>query len=342
MKSYLTVLAVFSVLLLTVPSIALFGEKSETSAVSEENGIEESESPAENTEISSDKTDDDEIYLMLDVSTGEVVKLPVRDYIIGAVCAEMPATFNEEALKAQAVAVHTYALRQKLIETENPTPKLCGAYFSNDSTEYQAYFSKEQSKLYFGENYDMYMEKISDAVDDVIGKVITYNDEPIAAAFHSMSSGMTESAENVFGSSVPYLVAVESEADTNAPKYLYEYTYSSDEIKKRLTEAYPDINLSDDCSEWIEAGERTESETVLDVRVGDKTLTGLEFRNLFAIRSAAFTCEYEDGTFTITTKGYGHGVGMSQYGANAMAESGADYKEILLHYYTGAEITDIS
>lgn len=340
MKSYLTVLAVFSILLLTVPAIAMIDENTETTAISEEN--ENIENNSETAQAISDKTTDNEIYLMLDVSTGEVTTLSARDYIIGAVCAEMPATFNDEAIKAQAVAAHTYALRQKIIETENPTPELCGAYFSNDSTQYQAYFSVEQSKLYFGENYDMYMEKISNAVDDVIDKIITYNDEPIAAAFHSMSAGMTESAENVFGSSVPYLVAVDSKADIDAPKYLYEYTYSADEVKKRLTDAYPDIELSDNYSEWIIIDKRTESETVLELTAGNKTLTGLEFRNLFAIRSAVFTCEYDDGTFTITTRGYGHCVGMSQYGANAMAESGADYEEILLHYYTGAEITDIS
>lgn len=307
---------------------------------------------AASAEISSDETvseeappekaakEDNEPYKVLDVSTGEVIEVSQRDYVIGAVCAEMPATFEEEALKAQAVAAHTYAERQRLREKENPTPELCGADFSNDTSKYQGYFTENQAKQYFGENFEMNYAKITEACDEVIDYIITYEDEPIISAFHSMSSGKTESAENAWGAAVEYLVPVDSGYDTSAPKYLEEVRYTKDVLKSKLEAAFSGIALGEDFSEWITVAGTSDSGTVLTAAVGDKTVSGNDIRTALALRSACFTVQYEGDEAVFTTKGYGHGVGMSQYGANAMAAEGKTWREILEHYYQGCTITE--
>ncbi len=278
---------------------------------------------------------------VLDFTSGQVIELPLRDYVIGAVLAEMPAAYGEEALKAQAVAARTYAVRQREKQRLSPDPELLGADISNDSSKYQAYFTPEQAKAFYGEGYDAYYKKAADAVDATGNDVLVYEGEPIVAAFHSTSGGKTESAEVVWGSPVDYLVPVDSESDEKSPTYLDEKTFTEAEVKARLEAALRDAELGDDPSEWIKINEKSASGTVTEMTAGGAKLTGTEFRKIFSLRSANFTVSYEDGLFTVTTRGSGHGVGMSQYGANAMAEAGSDYKEILLHYYKGAEIADM-
>lgn len=175
-----------------------------------------------------------EPYKVLDIESGQVLEVPVRDYVIGAVCAEMPASFHEEALKAQAVAAHTYAERQRLRAKASPVPELGGADFSNDTAVYQGFFTKEQARERFGEKFEESYGKISAAADEVLSYIITYDDTPIIAAFHSMSAGYTESAENVWGTPVDYLVEVDSRSDLTAPKFREEKKFSRDELKMPL------------------------------------------------------------------------------------------------------------
>ena len=333
MKSYVTAAAVFAVLLITVPAAPLILRGRDMPENSHTDSVEATEKKEKKkTDNSGDKS-----YKVLDITTGKVEEISVFDYTVGAVCAEMPATFSEEALKAQAVAARTYAERQKLKAQSSPDPELGGAYFSNDSSKYQAYFTENQAKQYYGENYDNYIKKIKQAVSETENEILVYDNEPIIAAFHSMSSGKTESSENVWGSPVDYLVSVDSSADESAPKYLEEYSFTEDEMKKRLETAFPDIKLDKDPEKWFSAEKTSESGTVLEIKAGDVKTTGQEIRAALSLRSAAFEIKYDDG-FTVTTKGYGHGVGMSQYGANAMAEKGADYHEILEYYYPGTKI----
>jgi stage II sporulation protein D len=141
----------------------------------------------------------DKPYKVLDTESGQVMEVSVRDYVIGAVCAEMPASFGEEALKAQAVAAHTYAERQRLRESESPTPELMGVDFSDDTSKYQGFFTKEEIKERFGDRFERDYGKISAAADEVLPYILTYDEAPIIAAFHSMSAGFTESAENAWG-----------------------------------------------------------------------------------------------------------------------------------------------
>lgn len=281
----------------------------------------------------------DEPYKVLDVSTGEITEVPVREYVIGAVCAEMPASFHSEALKAQAVAAHTYAERQRIHERQSPTPELMGADFSNDVSKYQGYYTEEQAKKVLGADFEKSYRRISECADEVMDYIITYNDEPIISAFHSMSSGMTESAENAWGTAVDYLVPVDSSYDISAPKYTDEMRYSKEVMKYKLENAFQGVELGENMVGWLVVREVSEQGTVLRADVGNMSVTGTEVRNALALRSPCFEVRYEGEEAVITTKGYGHGVGMSQYGANSMAAEGKSWRDILNHYYTNCLVS---
>lgn len=277
-------------------------------------------------------------FRVLDINTGKVLDVPLRDYLIGAAAAEMPVSFGEEAIKAQIVAAHTYALRQCLRERQSPTPELSGADFSNDTSKYQGYFTEKDMRRCYGTCYDENIAKLSAAVDEVMPYVLTYGGEPIIAAFHSMSPGRTESAGDVWGTPVDYLVPVDSSADISAPRYTEEARFPEPVLRKRLTDAFPDIKLGSDPAKWIVVGETTESGTVLTALAGDRSVTGNDLREALGLRSACFTVEGTEEGITVTTRGFGHGVGLSQYGADAMAKDGATWREILEHYYPGCTI----
>jgi stage II sporulation protein D len=352
MKELLKIIGVFALFLVIIPMIAFFKPKVQESsaAVIPAQTTAAAAQTEENTAVSNeyDSTEPADIGIdidtdsckILDCISGEVSELSMRDYIIGSVLAEMPASYHEEALKAQAVAVHTYAVRQREKQLLNPDKELMGAYISNDSSKYQAYFTEEQAKEFYGSDYEKYYNKVSKAVDEVLDKILMYNDEPIVAAFHSMSSGKTESAEVIWGNKVDYLVPVDSSFDKSAPNYKEKTVFTADEVEARLTAADDGIILGKDKAKWLTVLETSNSGTVIKVQAGNKILAGTKLRTILNLRSACFTIEYTAKTdsFTITTAGYGHGVGLSQYGANAMAQEGKTYDEILMYYYTGAEL----
>lgn len=337
MKDLLKIAVVFAVLLLAIPMVTFlrpdYGGEAAAEDVAEQ-------AVTEKTEPAADTESDRDTIKVLDFTSGQVHTLDMIDYVTGAVLAEMPASYHEEALKAQAVAARTYAVRQREKQRINPDKLLLGADISNDSTKFQAYFTPEQAKAFYGESYETYYNIVYSAVAATEGEVLMYGGEPIVAAFHSTSGGVTESAEVVWGSPIEYLVPVESAGDEASPVYYDEKSIAEDELSACIKEAYPEADFSGEPEKWLAIGERSESGTVVEVTAGGEILSGTSFRQLFGLRSANFTVEYGDGVFTVATKGNGHGVGMSQYGANAMANGGADYREILLHYYTGAEIMD--
>lgn len=291
------------------------------------------ERPAVTEEVRPVSTEDS--FRVLDINTGKILDVSLRDYLIGAAAAEMPVSFEPEAIKAQIVAAHTYALRQCMRERETPTPELGGADFSNDTSRYQGYFTEKEMRRCFGTGYDGSYAKLSAAVDEVMPYVLTYGGEPIIAAFHSMSPGRTESAGDVWGTPVDYLVPVDSSADMSAPRYTEESRFPEPVLRKRLIDAFPDIRLGSDPARWITVGETTESGTVLTALAGDRSVTGSELREALGLRSACFTVEPADDGITVTTRGFGHGVGLSQYGADSMAAEGSTWREILEHYYPG-------
>ena len=326
MKKFLLSLLIFAVLIISIPSIPMLLS----------NTIHSQKSNDEN------KSNSGLSFKVLDANTGEIETVSAKDYVIGAVMAEMPSSYHEEALKAQAVAAFTYALRQQKNEQISPTKDLNGADFSNDSSRYQAYFNTDEAKQHLGSNYDEAYKKISEAVESVFGEYLEFENEPIAAAYHSISSGMTESAKTVWGEDISYLQAQKSEYDTASADYEHTEVFTADELKSKFSEYDASIEFSDNPQEWISISSVSDSGTVTLVKVGNAELTGTQFRSALGLRSANFTVNFDADKFTITTKGYGHGVGMSQYGANAMAFSGYTYDQILAHYYNGVTLKNIN
>ncbi len=253
----------------------------------------------------------------------------IEEYVKGVVAAEMPASFEQEALKAQAVAARTYALK-KMKENEN---------ISEQDIE-QAYLSKEELKQRWGNDYNTYWNKINKAVNDTRGLVMTYEDEMIDAVFHSTSAGYTENSENIWSQALPYLKSVDSHQDENSPEFITEVSFSSKEIISKLQSLYSDILFTDaSLLQQIQIVERSQAGYILQIQIGNKMLTGKQVREALNLKSSNFTITQKDDNIVFITKGYGHGVGMSQYGANYMAKEGSTYEEILKHYYQGVKIT---
>lgn len=271
---------------------------------------------------------------VLNPGTEKVIETPFEDYIKGVVGAEMPALFEEEALKAQAVAARTYAMRQMKESQESLDP-------SKEPYEIgQAYMTKEELKQKWGSHFNEYYKKVSDAVDATKDQIMVYEQEPILAVFHSTSGGKTETAANVWGKDLPYLQSVDSHGDENAPDFQTEMVMTQSQVIGKLQASYPDLTLTEgSLLEQMQIVERTPAGYVTSVQIGNKMLTGKNIREILGLRSTDFTVRQEADQIIFTTKGYGHGAGMSQYGANFMAKEGYTYEEILKHYYQGIQIT---
>lgn len=254
------------------------------------------------------------------------------EYVCGSVAAEMPLSYHEEALKAQAIACYTNALRLKNASEEDAT-----YHISDDSSVHQGYLSEEQRKEKWGEDFEKYESKLHSVVKSVENIAIYYEDVPCIAAFHAICSGRTESAENIWGEKVPYLVSVKSSGDNLSPQYssvvIFEKT-DFIEIAKELTESKKTGSLKN----IISIKEKSKAGTVIKATLNKKEFTGDEIRKAFSLKSPVFTVKCTEKTVTFNVVGYGHGIGMSQYGADFMARQGSTYEEILRHYYKGVEI----
>lgn len=278
---------------------------------------------------------------ILDETTGEIIKISMYDYVVGAVMSEMPATYNAEALKAQAVAAHTYAVRLVENQKKFPNESLKGADFKADPSNYMGFMTKEIAQKRFGDNYDLYYKKISSAVDQVSDEIMIYNNEPIVAAYHAISGGKTEDASNVWEGGADYLVPVESVGDRLSPGYETNYTFASSELKTLLENNFENIILDKNPEKWIEILEISDSGYITKIKLGNIETSGLEFRNALGLRSSNFEYSYKDNVFSFDVLGYGHGVGLSQYGSDYLARQGKTYQEILQHYYKDIEIVRV-
>ena len=279
-------------------------------------------------------------FKILDKSSGRVSVVQAIDYVRGAVAAEMPALFHPEALKAQAVAAYTYAVRQAVRQRANPEATLKGADFEADPKNRQVYITEKQAKELYGDQYDLYWGKVCAAVDEVMGYILVYDQQPIAAAYHAISAGRTEAASNIWqGEDPPYLAPVESPGDLLASGYKTTVRVDAQDLGAKMRAAYPGIVLPKDVSSWIQILERSDSGYVTQVSVGGQVMKGQELRTMLELRSSHFEVSYSGGAFTFTVLGYGHGAGLSQNGADYMARQGATFDEILLHYYPGATLT---
>ena len=258
-------------------------------------------------------------------TNGKIEELELENYIIGVVACEMPASFNEEAIKAQAVASRTYALK-KMSEKKN--------YDLKNSVDNQCYNNTVNLKEKWKNNYDKYYNKIKENVLKTKGEYLTYKDEIITAFYFAMSNGYTENSELVFSETKPYLKTVESNWETNRKDFIDTKTFS---FNKFLTL----LDIKDKKITNITILSRSKTNRVKKIKVNNIVIKGTEFRKSLDLKSTDFKIEKTEDKIVITTKGYGHGVGMSQYGANGLANEGKNYKEILKYYYKNVEIKKV-
>lgn len=301
----------------------------------------------ENSEEPNVIKENSEVYVkVLNTEDNKAMELGIDEYIKGVVAAEMPVNFELEALKAQAVAARTYTLNRlqefgAKPDDVHPQYELC-----TDYRHCQAWISKDDRLMAWSKNADLstlnnieLWSKIEEAVDTTKGESLIYNGELIDPLFHSSSGGATENSEDYFTASLPYLRSVSSEYEKNSPYISTNFDISEEDFKKTVKNKYPDIELKKSkMIENLEIMSRTESGRVDEIRVGNKTLTGREVRELLNLRSNNFTVKQDGNKLVFSTNGNGHGVGLSQYGANGMAQAGFDYVEILKHYYTGVDV----
>ena len=266
---------------------------------------------------------------------GTVSSLTMAEYLWRVVAAEMPASFETEALRAQAVTARTYTLYQMSIgqNPNHPDADMC-----TDISCCQAYLSPEDAAANWGDQAQIWGEKIARAVSDTDGQAILYEGQPIDAVFFSSAAGRTLDSVEVWGGSVPYLTSVESPEGEEVPNYHTTVTVPVAEFKSVFLVRYPDADLSGAPETWFQNMAPTSSGGVDTVEVGGVTVKGTALRTLFDLRSANFSVTADSETVTFSVPRYGHGVGMNQYGENTMAKAGSSWREILTHYYTGVTI----
>lgn len=294
-------------------------EESITASTNNNNTVSKEEN-VKSEDVKSENTTSN-YYIKLN-NGGVVQNLELEEYIIGVVAAEMPASFNIEALKAQAVAARTYAVK-----------KTSQGRVLVNSTADQVYKTEAQMKSTWGSEYNYYYNRVKSAVEATQGLVLKYNGEYIDAQYSAMTNGKTELPEYVWSFSRPYLQCVSSSWDEQVKNFKVTKSFTYDKVSSALGQI-----VTKDTE--IEVLSRTVSDRVETIRIGSKTYTGVEVRSKLGLRSTDFTIELGD-MVNITTKGYGHGVGMSQYGANVAANEGYTYSQILSHYYVGAVLTKI-
>lgn len=263
-------------------------------------------------------------------ATDKTVRLSRSEYLFGVVAAEMGGGFEPEALKAQAVAAYSFALYRSAENGSKPYD------LTDDPSIDQGYLSREEAKAKWGERFSDYEKAIDDAIASVDGyKLVDDDSKPILAAYHAVSCGRTESAAVAWGQDIGYLQPVESVGDLLSPNYLSQRSFTAAELAEKLA---PAVSLTGDKAGWLGKVTLSESGTVTEIVLGGKSLSGEQVRSLLGLRSAAFEIAPSDDGFIFNVKGYGHGVGMSQYGANYMAKCGSTFLEILSHYYTGCKM----
>lgn len=266
-------------------------------------------------------------------ATKKIESIPLEIYIEGVVSAEMPAEFEMEALKAQALAARTYIVRRLREGSFGDVPK--GAQVE-DTVKHQAYLDDAERKKRWGTLYEWKKQRIVQAVKETTGMVLTYKGEPIDATFFSTSNGFTENAEEYWEKSIPYLKSVASPWDRESPRFEEQKSIQLDEFEQKLG-----IQLDQTVSSngrWFTIMERTTGNRIGKIRIGTKEFSGREIRERLGLNSTSFTMQRQGNTIWITMRGYGHGVGMSQWGANGMAKTGKNAEQIVKYFYQGVTL----
>ena len=327
MKSYSIICFFLALAMILFPLVSV--EKA-TDAISREFFTKE-------TVTNDEKTSIEEVVSTVKVmsaNSNNITEISLREYLIGVVAAEINPAYHEEAIKAQIVAAHTKLEYTKAHKTDN----LQNADISDSPASHQGYLTDAEQKDKWGANYKSYHEKIEKCVDEVINIIIEYNEAPINAVFHSISNGQTENASDVWGGDYPYLVSVQSAGDKLSPSYSSKKTVSKEDFKKKLIKI--GANLGDNPSKWVEKINNTATGMVKEIVIGGKSFKGTEIRTIFGLKSSTFNIKHDDENFIFTVCGYGHGVGLSQYGTDYMARQGFTYEQILKHYYKNVELVE--
>lgn len=274
---------------------------------------------------------------LLRIKRGETVEqMDMQTYLLGVLRAEMPAAFEEEALKAQAVAARTFTVyhMENGGMAAHPDADAC-----DDVNCCKAFMSAEEAAEKWGKNAARYEKKLAAAVEKTDGEIIRYDGKAILAVFCSSTDGHTQNAAAVWQHDLPYLQSVESpESEEFVPDWRTEVSFTADDFKAAILAAHPECSLSGDCTGWIRDLQRNDAGYVTDLTVGDLSLRASEVRKILGLRSCAFSVTASGNTLTFSVCGYGHGVGMSQYGAQVMALQGSSYRDILSHYYCGTTL----
>ena len=309
----------------------------ETSSKSNNQIIENTDSTQENIKSTYNYKNYGTIKL-LHKKTGEVEQVNIDDYLCNVVSAEMPADYEIEALKAQAVVARTYTI-YKINNKKHENADIC-----DDSTCCQAWVDKETRFSRWEESKrESNWEKIQKCIQETQGQIITYQNQPINAFFHANSGGKTELPVNVWGGTgLPYLQVVETAGEEGYKQYESEVELTQDELIEKLKTKYSDISIDFSNQENLKILEYTDSGRVKTVKFGNHEISGVETRTLLGLKSTNFEISKENDKIKFTVKGYGHGVGMSQTGADAMAKQGKNYKEIINHFYSGIEIKEVN
>lgn len=283
------------------------------------------------TAVATVKKEEPDTVSVLLSENGEVEKMDEREYLVGTLAAEADMSYHEEALKAQAVACYTYMKYQR---NHNGVK---GADVSDDSATCQGYINEAERKEKWKDKSDEYEKKAEKVVDSVLGETIIFEGEPILAVYHQLNSGKTESAKTVWDKEVPYLSEAESAGDRLSPDYSKTLVFSPSEFMEKAVKI-KGVQLDENTEKWITGIDSTDSGYVKSLILGGQSVTGEEFRTAFGLNSCNFTVDVTEEKVTVKTLGIGHQVGMSQYGANYMAQNGSDYEQILEHYYRNIEI----
>ena len=274
------------------------------------------------------KSEQDEyIIKILDTSNNKIIKMQLEEYVWRVAAKEIPVSFHDEALKSQIVAARTYAIRKMNKNTHN------NADICTDHNHCSAFLAHGEEIKKFGNNYKTICKKLSNLAKRTKGQILTYNNEPILAVFHAISSGTTEKSSDVWQEQLPYLINIDSSVDKKVDGFATTICYTEDELKKIL-------NIPN--KPQIEIISRTDAGSVKSIKINNVIYNGNDIRTLLKLRSCNFNIEPKDGSYIFYVKGYGHGVGLSQCGANEYAKSGLKYTDILYKYYPGAKLENLN
>lgn len=271
-----------------------------------------------------------------DSGAQRVIQVPLREYVIGAVASEMPMTWSDAALQAQAVAAHTYLL---YCRDHNDTAALGGAWVSADPAQRQGFMTDEVLRSYWGTRYNTNYNRLSTLVDQVLDTIITYEEKPAAASYFAISNGRTEASQNVWTEALPYLQGVDSSWDKTVEGYAKTITLSSTQMHSAIVTG---LNIRPDGfkpEQYFTNPTYTDAGYVQMLQVCGQEVLGTVLRTALHLRSNCFSIEWDGSNFQITTYGYGHGVGLSQVGAQEMARNGSSWQEILQHYFPGTSFS---